>query len=193
MNGRMPSQFGWFMAAAALLCGVGAVLVRDDAETAGVALMATLWFVTSAALYVGAPYAREGRPSGWRIAVLFVAALSGVVAVAAVDWIVVLSVLWASYAIGRLAVARWPPEPGEHPVPRPAVGFIVAAFGPLLAFAALLAIIADVTDARGLQLALGAVVAVVMMQSLMRIRAVYVGRPAARMVRVGVRGRRDTF
>lgn len=179
------SRLGWFMFAAALIMGVGAILFGDDAETAEIFAAGALGFTVSGTLYIGAPFARAGRPSLLRIAALFGMAAGGLVLMVVVDWLVAIAVLYASYAIVVLSLARWPPperaEPGVlERSARPPLGLPVAVLGTFFAFFVGAAVIAEVTDSRGVQAVLVMVLAVVWSVGVLQIRALYVGQLPAR-------------
>ena len=177
LDPRVRRAFAWSgWAAAAVAVTAAAFAVRD---AAGVLVLTALFTGGLAVLHTGAPFARSGKPSALRIALLFAAAPAGVVLTVAVGPVVALGVVFLAYAIGVLATSRWPPDAAlqvdvSRRAPPPA-GAVVAMLGALPAFFAAIAVSVDVVDSQPLGIALSALAGLASARWCLRIVAAYAG------------------
>ena len=172
------ARLGALALAAAVLAGIGAILVADDQEIAAVCAMTGLLFLTMGIVLTGAPFARAGKPSLLRILALFLAGLGGLVLMLAVGMVVVIAVVGVSYAIVILSLSRWPPEEWlardkRIRTTRLPVGGLVATLGTIFAFLGLAGVITDATESDAVRLVLAIVLAVVSLLVWLRLATVY--------------------
>jgi hypothetical protein len=179
------AKAGWLCAAAAALAGGGAIAVPDHAgELAVAALVAG----GSAVMVLGAPFARAGKPAGWRIALLFAVAVAATVLTVALDAVLAVAVVYLSYVLVTLAMARWPPSEWLQRdvrirMSRPPAGGLVAVAGSVPAYFALIVAIARTTDPGATRFALVAALTLVMTGVWVRIATAYSGRRVIRRLR----------
>lgn len=161
---RAFARGGWASAAAAVLAVVAAVVERGDGAVAAVFALVALGCFATAVFFVGAPLSRTGRPSLLRIAALLALGVAGVVLTVLVGMVVALGVLQTSYINVRLVMWRWPPkEWAPHALERALAGQVplgsmVGGVVLLPGWAALIAVVAVLTDSRA-ALAAGVLVA----------------------------------
>jgi hypothetical protein len=142
---------GW-LAAAAALAGVAALIVaRDEAQAA---VMAILVGAALAVLFLGAPFARAGRPSRLRLVLLYGLALPGMVLTFALGPLVAIGVVAVAYVIIAVALARWPPRDWQKIPPLKRIGRVppgtaTTTGGTLVALVAVTAAGFDVVHGRG--------------------------------------------
>jgi hypothetical protein len=122
------------------------------------------------------------------IPALFLLGAAALVLQVAVHWVFYAVVLLVSFAIVRLSIARWPPsQEARDAAPtgfvRPTLGLPIAMLGTFLAFLGGIALIAEVTDSKGVAYALGAVLVFVSVASWLALRGLYTGHHAVRRVR----------
>ena len=130
---------GWVAAVAALVGGGGATALAlrgADHDVVGVLVLVALVSIAGATHLVGAPFARSGKPSLARIALLFVASFSGAVLTVLVASVVALGVGCVSHATALAALRRWPPDewlelPSRERIGRIPIGGALAAAGTL--------------------------------------------------------------
>jgi hypothetical protein len=181
IEGRIRRSFatvGWLAAAAGLVAGVGLIVVRDET---GTLVLVALWSACTATLFLGAPFARAGKPSWLRIGLLFAACAAGVVFTAAVDALVAFAAVYASYVTVIAGMAKWPPSEWlerdlAERLRRRAPGTLVAVVAILLAFLSIAAATARLTDSRAVMLAVALIAWVAVWRALLGVVAVYAGR-----------------
>jgi hypothetical protein len=167
--------------AAIAVGALGGSLADDEA---GVLILAALSSIATAAQFLGAPYARAGKPSPLRIAFLYLAGSVGVVLTVAVSPWVALGVVSISYSIVFLAMARWPPSEGlEQPVTerigRISPGAMVASGALILPYFAVPAAVAGLTNVDAVLIVALALTTLAIFGCALWIAWAYAGRPTS--------------
>lgn len=178
---RSFARIGWLSTGATAIVGVTMILAPG-----AIGWLIAFGFVSvgTALLCLGPPYAREGKPSRARIALLNVAGAVGVAMTLAVGPVVAFGVVYLSYVTVVLTMARWPASEwrgsARHQRGRGPLGAALAVAGTVWAMLSVVGVGIVASDSLAVQIAVGAGAWLAAFGSWIWIALTYAGRLPAR-------------
>jgi hypothetical protein len=168
---------GWAMIGGGVLAAAGAAVLREDSAAAGAGVTVALVAGSLGTMFAGAPLARAGKPSPFRIGFLFAMGALGLFLQTVSSPVVALGVAQVTFAILVLSASRWPPGSSggarESAATGVQPGSVAGAAATFLVFLAVCGVALTIVDSRVGQLAICAVALFVLLRWWSRLAAIY--------------------